>query len=330
MNTFGRLFRVHIFGESHGTNLGVVLDGVPAGLNLSVSDFKKDLLRRNPSIEGTTSRKEKDVPRLVSGIFKDKTTGAPLTILFDNNDVDSSKYDAIKDIPRPGHADITAYQKFGGFNDYRGAGHFSGRITAGLVAAGVIAKKILKGIDINAKLISAGNPNNSIEKNIKDAMKKGDSIGGIVECRIKGLPAGLGEPFFDPIDAVLGHMILAIPGIKGLDFGLGFGASYVFGSEYNDPIVDLKGKTATNNAGGINGGISNGNELYFTVAVRPTASVSLSQHTVDIRTGKKKNIKVEGRHDTCFAVRVPVVVEAATAIVLADLMFLEQRIKRLV
>jgi chorismate synthase len=216
MNTFGRLFRVHIFGESHGTNLGVVLDGVPAGLNLSVSDFKKDLLRRNPSIEGTTSRKEKDVPRLVSGIFKDKTTGAPLTILFDNNDVDSSKYDAIKDIPRPGHADITAYQKFGGFNDYRGAGHFSGRITAGLVAAGVIAKKILKGIDINAKLISAGNPNNSIEKNIKDAMKKGDSIGGIVECRIKGLPAGLGEPFFDPIDAVLGHMILAIPGIKVL------------------------------------------------------------------------------------------------------------------
>jgi chorismate synthase len=330
MNTFGKLFRVHIFGESHGTNLGVVLDGVPAGLKLSVSDFKKDLLRRNPSIEGTTSRKEKDIPRLVSGVFKDRTTGAPLTILFDNNDVDSSKYDAIKNIPRPGHADITAYQKFAGFNDYRGAGHFSGRITAGLVAAGIIAKKIIKGVNINAKLISAGNPNKSIEANIKDAMKKGDSIGGIVECKVKGLPAGLGEPYFNPIDAVLGHMILSIPGIKGVDFGLGFGAAYVFGSEYNDSISDKKGKTTTNNAGGINGGISNGNELYFTVAVRPTASVSLPQHTVDIKTGKKKTIKVQGRHDTCFAVRVPVVVEAATAIVLADLMMIEQKIKRII
>jgi len=183
-------------------------------------------------------------------------------------------------------------------------------------------------VNINAKLISAGNPNNSIEKNIKEAMKKGDSIGGIVECRVNGLPAGLGEPFFDPMDAVLGHIILSIPGIKGVDFGLGFGAAYIFGSEYNDAIADKKGKTKTNNAGGINGGISNGNELYFTVAVRPTASISLGQETVNIKTGKKTKIKVEGRHDTCFAVRVPVVVESATAIALADLMLLEQKIKR--
>jgi chorismate synthase len=321
MNTFGRLFRVSIFGESHGEFVGVLIDGVPAGLKLSAADFKKDLARRNPGIKGTTARKEPDAPHIKSGIFNGTTTGAPILITFDNTDVRSSDYASLKNIPRPGHADFTASVKFGGFNDYRGGGHFSGRLTAGLVAAGVIAKKILKNVKIDAKLIQAGG-STTVGKEISNAQKKGDSIGGVVECRINKLPAGLGEPFFDSVESVISHIAFAVPGIKAIEFGVGSKAAQMLGSEYNDRIIEKNGKTKTNNSGGINGGITNGNEVVFRVAVRPTASISKEQQTVNLKTGRMEKISIHGRHDACFAVRVPVIIEAVAALAVADLVML--------
>jgi len=313
MNSFGRLFKVEIFGESHGSCIGVVLDGVPAGLPISEKDFKADLKRRNPKLKGVTARKEEDRPLIKSGIFKGKTTGAPIMIMFENKDVDSSRYEALKDTPRPGHADLTAFKKWKGFNDYRGAGPFSGRLTVPLVAAGVVAKKLLKGIKINSSVIRTGDVNK--------ALKKGDSVGGIVDCSVKGVPVCLGEPFFDSVESLLGHIIFAVPGIKGIEFGEGFKGTQMYGSEFNK---------SSKNTGGINGGITNGNEIYFRVAVRPAASISKPQETINLRTGKKEKISIQGRFDTCFAVRVPPVIEAVTAIVLLDLMLLEQKIERVV
>jgi len=321
MNSFGRMFNMQIFGESHGQGVGVILDGVPAGLALSEKDFAKDLERRNPKIKGTTARKEVDNAWFLSGVFKGKTNGAPLLICFVNQDTQSSKYEKIKNTPRPGHADFTSWLKSGGFADYRGGGHFSGRLTVGLVAAGVVAKKLLGNIKIEAvaKINSA---------QLDNAIDTGNSLGGIVECKVKGVPAGLGEPFFDSLESLISHAVFAVPGIKAIEFGAGFKAAFMKGSEYNDVILDAKGKTKTNNSGGINGGISNGNDILFKVAVRPSASIALTQETIDITTGKKAKVRVEGRHDACFALRVPVIVEAVTATVLADLMLCEQKIKR--
>lgn len=335
MNTFGRLFRVSIFGESHGKSVGILLDGVPPGMPLDSEDFKEDLARRRPGATGTTPRREADVGCIKSGVFHDTTTGAPLLILFENKEQDSSAYDSIRYNPRPGHADFTAFQKFGGFNDSRGGGHFSGRITLGLVAAGVVAKKILSpeckacfassNIEITATIVEAGG-NNRIEENVEKALEEGDSIGAILECRATGVPVGLGEPFFDSVESLLSHLIFAIPGLKGIEFGAGFASANMKGSQCNDPIIDPEGTTATNNSGGINGGITNGNELYFRVAAKPTSSISKEQTTVNLKTGEKTSLVVTGRHDACFALRLPVVIEAATAIVLADLMLLEQKI----
>jgi len=327
MNTFGRVFRVSIFGESHGKSVGILLDGVPAGIPLVVEDFRDDLARRKPGAKGTTLRREDDLGTLKSGVFQDTTTGAPLLIQFDNQDTDSSAYENIRYRPRPGHADFTAYHKFGGHHDYRGSGHFSGRITLGIVSAGVVAKKILQGITIEAKLVEAGG-NDQIKENIELALELHDSIGGIIECRVNGLPVGLGEPFFDKTNALLAHIMFAIPGIRGLEFGAGFAATKMRGSECNDPIVDASGKTLSNHSGGINGGITNGNEVYFRVAVKPTSSISQEQQTIHLLNGEHATLVVEGRHDACFALRLPVVIEAATAIVLADLMLLEQKVTR--
>ncbi len=327
MNTFGRLFRVSIFGESHGKGVGIVLDGVPAGVPLVPDDFKEDLARRRPGAKGTTPRREEDLGLIKSGVFNDKTTGAPLLIQFENKDLDSSVYDTLKDNPRPGHADFTAFQKFGGFNDYRGGGHFSGRITLGLVAAGVVAKKIIDNIEITARIVEAGG-NDRVEENIEKALAEGDSIGAILECQATGVPVGLGEPFFDSVESVLSHIIFAIPGIRGIEFGAGFQSARMKGSQCNDPIVDIAGTTSTNNAGGINGGITNGNDLYFRVAAKPTSSISKEQSTINLKTGERTSLVVTGRHDACFALRLPVVIEAATAIVFADLMLLEQNISR--
>jgi len=327
MNEFGRMFRVSIFGESHGPQVGVVIDGCPAGITLTAEDMASDLNRRKGGTKGTTARVEVDAPVFASGLFKGRTTGAPILISFANADVDSSPYEKLKDTPRPGHADFAAQTKFGGYSNYLGGGHFSGRLTVGLVAAGCIAKKIISSIDIKAHLISAGGSKDA-EKAAKRAAKEGNSIGGLIECRCTDVPAGLGEPFFDAVESLISHIAFAIPGIKGIEFGAGFASADMKGSAFNDPIVDKRGRTKTNNAGGISGGITNGNEIVFRVAVRPTASIKAKQYTVDLKTGKGTTITVSGRHDACIALRAPVVLEAATAIVLCDLMMLEGRIKR--
>ena len=318
MNTLGNKFRVSIFGESHGKWVGITIDGCPAGISLTEADLLPDLERRKAAAAGTTPRKEEDMPMFVSGIFNNKTTGAPITIVFENKNTRSVDYDAIKDTPRPGHADFVLNKKFNGFNDHRGGGHSSGRLTVALVAAGVVAKKILKGVDIHAELVEAGG-DADIDAAIEKAIADNDSIGGIVACRVKGLLVGVGEPFFNSLESVISHAIFSIPAVKGIEFGTGFAAVKMKGSEHNDAIMNEHGATRTNNAGGINGGISNGNELFFRVAVKPASSTPKEQNTWNTATNSVETFKVHGRHDLCIALRVPVVVEAVTAIVLYDL-----------
>jgi chorismate synthase len=501
MNSFGRIFRVTIFGESHGPGVGIIIDGCPAGLPLSENDFHADLERRKGGMQkGTTPRKEDDLPVFQSGVFNGITTGAPIAILFANNNTRSSDYEKIKSIPRPGHADFVAHEKFGGHEDYRGGGHFSGRLTVCLVAAGVVAKKILKlairdltpnpppkerergpkrdpgymtnrlndwiylknlakenrqksteaeeiiweevrnrkiddnkfrrqhsvhgyipdfvclekkliiEIDggyhdseaqqkldefrnrwlaengysiirftneevlknstsvvkkIREKLASVAIPQSSIfpittspsergsggevprsieifskileiggepdiEKGLQKAIDAKDSVGGIIQCTVTGLPIGIGEPFFDSVESVISHAVFSIPAIKGIDFGAGFGAANMFGSQHNDPIINAEGKTKTNHAGGIVGGISNGNDIVFRVVVKPTSSTPKEQESWNTETGKVEKFSVKGRHDLCIALRVPPVLEAVTAMVIVDLMMMENRIMRVV
>ena len=318
MNSFGTIFRINIFGESHGKWVGVTIDGCPAGIDLTESDLLPDLERRKPGAAGTTPRKEDDAPIFVSGVFNYKTTGAPLTIVFENNNTRSADYESLRDTPRPGHADFVLDKKFNGYNDYRGGGHSSGRLTVALVAAGVVAKKIMTGVAINASLTEAGG-NADIEAAINKAIADQDSIGGIVTCNVKGLPVGVGEPFFNSVESVISHAVFSIPAVKGIEFGSGFAAALMTGSEHNDAIIDDLGTTITNNAGGINGGISNGNEVYFRVAIKPTSSTPQQQHTWNNKSQSVEAFTVKGRHDLCIALRVPVVVEAITAIALADL-----------
>ncbi len=479
MNSFGRIFRISIFGESHGESVGIVVDGCPAGLPLTLQDFLPDLERRKGGTQkGTTPRQEEDLPIFKSGIFNNKATGAPITILFENKNIRSGDYEKQRDVPRPGHADFVAHKKFAGFEDYRGSGHFSGRLTVALVAAGVIAKKILdltpnpspkergaadpdlpgyitntedqwktvsmyakenrqnsteaedrlwqelrnrkignckfrrqhpiegyipdfvclekklvvevdgdyhneeeqkkldeartkilskngfrlirftneevlnqmpmvlqklgealsfgeglgevfSAIKIASSILEIGGEKD-LEKGLQKAIDEKDSIGGIIECRVNGLPIGLGEPFFDSAESLLSHIVFAIPAVRGIEFGTGFAAAKMFGSEHNDAIENMEGKTRTNHAGGIVGGLTNGNELVFRIAIKPTSSTPKEQNTLNWETGKVENASVKGRHDLCIALRVPVILEAVTAITLADLMMLEQRIKRIV
>jgi len=316
MNSFGNHFRVSIFGESHGPLLGIIIDGCKPGVPLSETDFMDDIRRRQPGARGTTPRVEADQPRIVSGWFNGYTTGAPLAIVFENQNVKSEDYDHILKQPRPGHADWVAMKKFDGFNDHRGGGHFSGRLTLALVAAGVVAKKMIGTIQVSAWLVEAGGKSD-IEEAIAKAIEEKDSIGGIIECVASPMPIGLGEPFFDSLESMLAHAAFAIPAIKGIEFGSGFGAAKMKGSEHNDPIISMDGKTDTNHAGGINGGLTNGNDLVFRVAVKPTSSTSQPQQTLNVESGKLEELMIGGRHDTCIALRVPVVLEAVTAIVLA-------------
>jgi chorismate synthase len=330
MNSFGRIFRVSIFGESHGPSVGIIIDGCPAGLSLNEGDFTIDIERRKGGLQkGTTPRKEDDKPIFLSGIFNGKTTGAPLTIIFENKNTRSSDYEKLRAIPRPGHADFVAHQKYGGFEDFRGGGHFSGRLTVCLVAAGVVAKKLLKNNSVNASIIEIGGEKD-IEAGLQKAIDAKDSVGGIVECRVRDLPIGLGEPFFDSVESVLAHAVFAIPAIKGIDFGTGFAAAKMFGSQHNDAIANANGETATNHAGGIVGGISNGNELVFRVVVKPTSSTPIEQESWNWETKQLEKFSVKGRHDLCIALRVPPVLEAVTAIVVADLLLLEQKLTKLV
>ncbi len=465
MNSFGRIFRLSIFGESHGESAGILIDGCPAGLSLTVEDFLPDLeKRKGGNQKGTTPRQEEDLPIFKSGIFNDTTTGAPIIIFFENKNIRSSDYEKQRAIPRPGHADFVAKAKAGGFEDYRGSGHFSGRLTVALVAAGVIAKKLLDRIEISPQtplqkrlsVVAKQNKVNTtkaedklwqavrdrrikgykfrrqhpingfipdfvclekklivevdgdyhsaveqkkydetrtkwlaansyrlirftneqvlqkiewvveeignyflsesdsssplerevegeveikatileiggepdLEKGLQKAIDSKDSIGGIVECRVTGLPIALGEPFFDSAESLLSHIVFAIPAVRGIEFGTGFAAAKMFGSQHNDAIENMEGKTTTNHAGGIVGGLTNGNELVFRIAIKPTSSTPKEQTTLNWETGKVEATSVKGRHDLCIALRVPVILEAVTAIVLADLLLLEQKIKR--
>lgn len=321
MNSFGKIFRVSIFGESHGATVGIVIDGCPPGIPLRTEDFEADLSRRKSGAKGTTPRKEADFPKVMTGVFNDFTTGAPITIMFENTNTRSGDYSEFRDVPRPGHADFVASKKYKGFEDYRGGGHFSARLTTGLVAAGVIAKKIINPIVIDAKLIEAGG-SSDIDKAIDDALELGDTIGGIIECRASNVPIGLGEPYFDSAESMLAHIIFAVPATKGIEFGSGFAAAKMHGSEHNDWFVDQSGNTKTNHAGGINGGITNGNDIVFRVAIKPTSSTAKPQKTINFKTGELTDFIVPGRHDTCVALRAPVIIEAVTAIVLADLKLL--------
>jgi chorismate synthase len=336
MNSFGKFFRVSIFGESHGECVGINIDGCPAGLPLNVEDFTADIERRKAGAKGTTPRKETDLPQIMNGVYNGKTTGAPITILFDNTNTRSGDYEKQRAVPRPGHADFVASKKFGGFEDFRGGGHFSGRLTVCLVAAGVVAKKLLlstpgdseSGIAINASILEIGGQADP-EVGLQKAIDAKDTIGGIVECKVNGLPIGLGEPFFDSAESLISHAVFAIPAVRGIEFGTGFAAARMFGSEHNDAIADSTGKTVTNHAGGMVGGITNGNDIVFRIAIKPTSSTPKIQHTLNIETGETEDFSVKGRHDLCIALRVPVVLEAVTAFVLADLMLLEQRINRI-
>ena len=342
MNTFGRKFRVSIFGESHGELIGVVLDGVPAGLELSLEDFTQDILRRKSGAKGTTPRIEADAPRIVSGVYEGHTTGAPLTIVFENTNTKSGDYSLFAAMPRPGHADLTAAFKWDDCQDPRGGGHFSGRMTLPAVAAGVVAKKILQDATmlddtpfagVKAHIVELG----GIARDADDvampeqwqaaidaAVKDGDSLGAVVECTVPEIDPGYGEPFWDSVESQIAHAAFAIPGVRGIEFGDGFAAAAMKGSEHNDPIGP-DGRPTKNGAGGVNGGITNGAPLTFRVAFKPTSSIRKAQQTFNFATGEMDTLEVPGRHDVCFALRAPIVVEAMTAIVLADLVLLADK-----
>ncbi|MBI2850166.1 MAG: chorismate synthase [Chloroflexi bacterium] len=348
-NSLGKLFTMTSFGESHGRCVGVVIDGCPAGLPITLEDIQKEVDKRRPggSVASTT-RAEEDKVEILSGIFNGRTTGAPVCLLTWNRDADSSAYERIRFIPRPGHADYTAFVKYGGFNDFRGGGRFSGRITATFVMAGAVAKQLLKhiGVEILAHTIEIGGVRaqskeldeiwKNVEKDplkcadpeaakemlrlIEQARESSDSLGGVIEGFALNIPAGLGEPVMDTLEGDLAKALFAVPAVKGVEFGAGFSAASKKGSENNDPFTVRDGKivTATNNSGGILGGISNGMPLTLRVAVKPTPSIASKQETVDLRSTQNASLEVKGRHDACIVPRAVPVVEAMMAVTLCD------------
>ena len=319
MNSFGRIFRISLFGESHGKGVGVCIDGCPAGIAIDEADFTEDLSRRQGgNRKGATARKEPDTPNIISGVAGGYSTGSPITIIFENTNTRSGDYDNLRDIPRPGHADFSARCRYAGFADMRGSGHFSGRITVGIVAGGVIAKKIISPAKVSARIIEVGG-SSDIDAMVDKAADAGDSVGGLAECRITGIEAGVGEPFFDAVEARLSHFMFAIPAVKGIEFGRGFEAARMMGSEHNDPFCSTDGKTSSNNAGGINGGITNGNDIVFRATIKPASSISKPQRTMNFATGQMDTLEVHGRHDACIALRGAVVIEAGAAITMADM-----------
>jgi chorismate synthase len=323
MNTYGRIYRVSLFGESHGIKVGAVIDGCPAGIALSESDLEPDLARRRAGAKGTTPRKEADIPHIVSGVFNGVTTGAPITILFENTNTKSGDYSQLWNHPRPGHSDFVAQKKYAKHNDPRGGGHFSARITLGLVVAGTIARKILGNVEICAKVKEVGGSTN-IEEALNIAIANHDSVGGLIECTCSNIPIGLGEPFFDSAEACISHTVFSIPAVKAIEFGSGFEAAKMVGSKHNDLILNENGTTQTNYSAGINGGITNGNDIVFRLAIKPTSSIGKTQLTYNFETHRMEELKIGGRHDVCVALRAPVIVESAAAIALADLALLEQ------
>ena len=325
MNSFGRLFRVTIYGESHQQAIGVVIDGVKPGTKFDEALLLNDLERRKAGAIGTTKRVEPDVPIITSGIYNGYTTGSPIHIMFENKNTKSTDYDNLLKQPRPGHADYTGFVKYQGYNDNRGGGHFSGRLTTTIVAAGSVAKMMLKGT-IESNLVQVGTLKDmkELDPYLKTVSEAFDSVGGIIEIKVNGLEVGLGEPFFDSVESKISHILFSIPAVKGVEFGIGFKGIELKGSEFNDQITDETGKTKTNHNGGLNGGITNGNELVVRVFVKPASSIFLPQETFDFESKTIKTLKIEGRHDACIARRAVVVLENAVAIALADLMLERQ------
>ena len=320
-NSFGSKFKISIWGASHAPEIGVRIEGVPQGISLSEGDFEADLSRRRASAKGTTARHEADIPILRSGVAEGTTTGEPMEIVFQNGDTRSSDYSQFESHNRPSHIDFVARAKYGNEVDLRGSGQFSGRMTALLVAAGVVAKKILQNIEYQTSIVEIGGSRNEAEfaDIIAAAMADGDSVGGVVECKAKGIEVGLGEPFFDSAESIIAHLLFSVPAVKGVEFGSGFEGVRLRGSERNDCFVDGEGHTATNNEGGINGGITNGNELVVRAAIKPTASISKEQMTYNKELGEVAPLRIKGRHDACIALRAAVVVESVVAIALAEL-----------
>ncbi len=349
MNTIGSELRLTLFGASHGPCVGAVLDGVPPGMAVDLGRVQGEVDLRKPSAGIGTPRREEDRVEVLSGIVDGKSTGGPITMVVMNRDTDSRKYDRFKDVPRPGHADLTARSKYSECADLRGGGQFSGRMTVALVAAGAVAKMLLeeRGVRVAGyvrqvggvrdqedrgfaeALLSRSNEVRAATPKLAEAMRReilsagedGDSVGGVVQCVVDGLPMGLGEPFFDTVEGEIAKMVFAVPGVKGIEFGSGFAAAAMRGSQHNDPfvLVDGKVRTAKNDAGGILGGITNGMPLVFRAAIKPTASIARAQRSLDVRSGRQTELKIEGRHDPCIAPRAVPVIEAAAALALADL-----------
>ena len=359
-DSFGKIFRITSFGESHGPGVGVVVEGCPVGLPISKEDIQSEVDKRKPAAgAGQTARLEEDRVEILSGIFEGHSTGAPIALLVRNNDTVSTDYEKMRFLPRPGHADYTAFMKYGGLNDYRGGGRFSGRVTVGLVMAGAIAKKVLKTKDIEvlahtvqigsvrAAAVDASAIRQNVyrsplrcadpqaEKDMLDLINKAgkdkDSLGGVIEGLTLNLPAGLGEPYFDTLEGEIAKALLAIPAVKGVEFGAGFSAAEKRGSQNNDPIVYQGNHVVmeTNNAGGALGGISNGMPLVVRAAVKPVPSISQPQKTVDMKTLENKEILISGRHDACLVPRAVIVVESMMAATLCDLALRAGMIERI-
>ena len=328
MNTFGNLFKVSIYGTSHNDCFGILIDGIPAGIKLDLDKMNTNLARRKPQNNFDTKRIEEDAPIIKSGLFNGYTNGTPLVIEFENKNQRSNDYENLKDIPRPSQADYVANMKYNGFNDYRGGGAFSGRLTAAIVAAGSVASQIT-GFDISSKIENIGGRKdiNEFDSYLEEIRKEGDSIGGIIELTAKNVPVGLGEPYFCSAESQISSILYSIGGVKGVSFGVGFDGVTLKGSAFNDRIINEFGKTETNNAGGINGGITNGNDIIVKVFVKPISSIYKEQETFNFKANKMDTLKIEGRHDASILKRVMPVLEAALHIALADLYLLAKAYK---
>ncbi|MDL2292480.1 chorismate synthase [Acholeplasma sp. OttesenSCG-928-E16] len=319
MNRYGKLFNISIYGESHQESMGIIIDGIIPGTFIDKKKIKEDLALRRPKEDFETKRIEEDEFVIKSGIKNDYATGAPLFVEIKNNKFSSESYDKYQNIPRPGTPDLVAKQKYYGFNDYRGSGHFSGRITALIVIAGSIAKMMLP-FTFSNKIKQVGLEKNesNFDNILKETKNKKDSIGGIIELKVSNMISGLGSPFFEKLNSKIAEILFSIPAVKGVDFGIGFAGVSLFGSEYNDPIINLENKTKTNNSGGINGGISNGNDILINCFIKPISSIGIKQKTYNILKNKMDDLIIDGNHDSSIIKRVGIVLESALAICLMD------------
>lgn len=324
MNSYGTIFKVTLYGESHQDAIGVIIDGVVPGTLINEKTIKEDLGERRPGLVGTTKRKELDEFIITSGVFNGYATGTPIHVTIQNSDFREKDYVNLINHPRPSHADFVAHAKYKGFNDYRGGGMFSGRLTAPLVIAGAVAKMMVP-FEFEHKLRKVGALKDieKIDDYLKEIEQEGNSVGGVIELRVSKMDIGLGEPFFNKIDSEIAKMMFSIPGVKGVEIGTGFKGVEMLGSEFNDVIIDEKGTTKTNHSGGTSGGISNGNDLLIKVFIKPTPSIKIKQNTFNFKENKMKELTIKGRHDVCFARRTGIVLQNALAIVLADLYLLK-------